>query len=61
MTQEESQRFWRIYGREHFDNPPMDPTFDDLYEAIKTRLQDELFASGFGRLIERRTDKVESK
>jgi hypothetical protein len=48
MTKEEAERFWRIYGRAYFANPPTDPTFEDLYQAIKVRLANELWALEHG-------------
>jgi hypothetical protein len=30
-----------MYGRDHFSNPPLDPTFEDFYQAIKTRIFNE--------------------
>lgn len=41
MTKEECERWWRIYGHQFFSNPPVDPTFEDLYQAIYRRLFDE--------------------
>lgn len=57
MTKEESDHFWLHYGRRNFDNPALEV----LYQAIKHRLQEELFATGFGRLIDRQNLDLENE